>query len=201
MSLSRKLLESLGLEADKVSTIIEAHAETVDSLKSQIEQYKGNAERAESLEKELKATQTELEGLKSTGGDWQKKYEALNTEFEAFKTEQNDRAMKQTKESAYRKLLLDTGISEKRIDSILKVTRLDDIGIGEDGQILDADTIAESIKSEWSDFITTSETSGATTTTPPTNNGLRRFTHEEISQMSPEEINANWDSIKESMKN
>lgn len=53
MSLSRKLLESLGLEADKVSTIIEAHAETVEALKAQIATYKTDAEQKAATEAEL----------------------------------------------------------------------------------------------------------------------------------------------------
>lgn len=200
MSLTRKLLESLGLESDKVSTIIEAHAETVDSLKSQIEKYKGEAESIEGLRKELNSAQTELESLKASGGDWQKKYEAEHADFELYKSEQSQKEMQNTKEKAYRALLKESGVSEKRIDAILKVTNLSEIEIAEDGSIKDADKLSESIKADWADFITTTHTVGADTQTPPANNNLPRFSHEEIAKMTPEEINNNWDAIKQSMK-
>ncbi|MCQ2369260.1 MAG: hypothetical protein MJ007_02150, partial [Paludibacteraceae bacterium] len=88
MSLTRKLLESMSLDSDKVSTIIEAHVETVDSLKAQIDKYKADSEKLTSLQKELATTQTELENIKANGGDWQKKYEKEHSDFEAFKSEQ-----------------------------------------------------------------------------------------------------------------
>lgn len=199
MSLTRKLLESLGLEADKVSTIIEAHAETVDALKGQIETYKADAEKYASADKELNTLQTELETLKATGGDWQSKYEAEHKAYEDYKASVDAKETMNTKVNAFKQLLRDTGVSEKRLDSIVKVTDISKYEL-EDGKIKDADTLAESIKSEWADFITTTETSGANTQTPPANNGSTRFTHEEIAKMSPEEINKNWDTIKLSMK-
>lgn len=200
MSLSRKLLESLGLESDKVSTIIEAHAETVDALKSQIETYKADAEKYEATKKELNTAQIELESLKSTGGDWQSKYEAEHNAFEEFKNTQNAKDIRMQKESAYRQLLKESGISDKRLDSIMKVTDLDAIEL-EDGKIKDAEALGEAIKSEWSDFIVNEGTVGAKTDKPPVNNPITQFSHEDIAKMSADEINANWESIKESMKN
>lgn len=200
MSLSRRLLESMGLDADKISTIIEAHAETVDSLKEQISTYKEKAEKYDTASSELGKAKTELEGLKASGGDWQSKYEAISKEYEAFKAEQSEKETKMQKESAYRALLKETGISEKRLDSILRLTDLSSIEI-EDGKIKDSDKVAESIKSEWADFITSASVQIPSTQTPPANDPLKKYSHEEIAKMTPEEINANWDSIKESMKN
>lgn len=197
MSLSRKLLESMGLDADKVTTIIEAHAETVDSLKSQISQYKADAEKLDSITQELTDAKKELEGLKAS--DWQTKYEALNSEYESFKTAQADKELKLSKETAYKKLLLDTGVSDKRVDSILKLTDLKDLEL-ENGVFKNADELTESIKTEWGDFITTTNVGGANTSVPPVNDGTPKFTREQIARMSASEINANWESIKDSMK-
>lgn len=49
----------------------------------------------------------------------------------------------------------------------------------EEGKIKDADKLTESIKKEWSDFITVQQTSGAQTQTPPSNTG-GKLTKEEI---------------------
>lgn len=198
MSLTRKLLESLGLEADKVSTIIEAHAETVDALKTQIETFKADSEQLAKTQKELKTAHDELEALKASGGDWQKKYEDEHTAFESFRAEADAKDLLAKKGDAYRKLLKDAGVSEKRIDSIMKLTDLSAIEMQDDG-LKDVEALTEAIKSEWSDFITTTSTSGAKTTTPPAN-VHKTFSHEDIANMTVDEINANWEAISQSMK-
>lgn len=200
MSLSRKLLESLGIESDKISTIIEAHAETVDGLKEQIATYKGDAEKYKGASAELEAVKAELEGLKAEGGDWKSKFDKVNSDFEEYKSQQSAKELMETKKSAYRKLLKDSGVSEKRIDTVMKVTDFSDLELEESGEIKGASNLAESIKAEWADFIVDTSKSGAKVDTPPDNNPQTKYTHEEIAKMSADEINANWDSIKNSMK-
>ena len=91
MALTRKFLSALGIEADKVDEIINAHTETVDALKEQRDSYKADAEK-------LTAVQTELDKLKEeaakNGGDsYEVKYNALKEDFEKFK---QDAANKET---------------------------------------------------------------------------------------------------------
>lgn len=170
MSLTRKLLESMSLDSDKVSTIIEAHVETVDSLKAQIDKYKADAEKLTSVEKELATTQTELENIKANGGDWQKKYEKEHTDFEAYKTAQLEKETLATKSEAYKKLLKDNGVSDKVIDKVLKMTDIKALEYENDA-FKDADKLTAQIKEEWADFITETDTKGASTKTPPDGNG------------------------------
>ena len=40
MGLSRKMLEAMGIENDKIESIIEAHSETVPALKAERDPYK-----------------------------------------------------------------------------------------------------------------------------------------------------------------
>lgn len=199
MSLSRKLLESLGLESDKVSTIIEAHAETVDGLKKEIEKYKASNEALESTTKELEAVKSELATLKADGGDWQKKYEQEKADFEAYKNDREAKDTLEAKKSAYESLLKETGVSEKSISKIIKLTDFSELELDEEGKLKDIDKAQESIKSEWGEFIKQNSTQGANTTVPPVNNATT-FTAEEIAKMTPDEINKNWDAIKTSMK-
>lgn len=185
MSLTRKLLESLGLESDKVSTIIDAHSETVDALKSQINDYKEDASTLKDVKKELEITKKELETLKG-GEDWKAKYEKEHSDFEKYKSDQLEKDTKAEKESAYKALLREAGVSEKRIDSIIKISDLKDLEI-KDGKFIDSDKLSKSIKEEWKDFITTQQTAGASTTNPPENSG---------GKMTKEEILAIKDSAK-----
>ena len=163
MALTRKLLKGMGLTEEQVDTIIEAHTETTDGLKKDIEKYKGDAEK-------LPGVQKELDDLKAAGdGGYKEPYEKEKKAFEDFKTAQTAKETRQAKENAYRELLKAAGVSEKRIPAILKVTDLN--GIEMDGdKIKDADKHTQTVKTEWAEFVESSNTTGANTNTPPTNN-------------------------------
>ena len=94
----------------------------------------------------------------------------VKKEFGDYKREQMQKETKSAKESAYRELLKSVGISEKRIDSVLKVTDLSSVEL-EDGKIKNADDLKKSIKEEWADFVVTTKQKGADTKDPPANNG------------------------------
>ena len=163
MALTRKLLKGMGLTEEQVDTIIEAHTETTDGLKKDIEKYKGDAQK-------LPGVQKELDDLKAAGdGGYKEKYEKEHKAFEDFKMAQTAKETRQAKENAYRELLKAAGVSEKRIPAILKVTDLNAIEMDGD-KIKDADKHTQTVKTEWADFVEKSNTTGANTTTPPANN-------------------------------
>ena len=61
MAFTRKFLSALGIEADKVDQIIDAHTEVTDALKSERDKYKADAEKLtapnrDSIVKMLKTT-------------------------------------------------------------------------------------------------------------------------------------------------
>lgn len=193
MSLTRKFLSAFGIEEDKVDEIIKAHTETVDALKEQRDAYKADAEK-------LPAVQKELDDLKAAAekGDkdpYKVKYEALKEDFDKFKSEQKEKETHAKKESAYRALLEETGISEKRIASVLKVSDVDAIEFAEDGKVKDADTLKASIKEEWEDFIVTKDTQGAPTATPPAGSGKTYKSKDEI--MAIKDVKERQDAIAE----
>ena len=163
MALTRKFLKGMGLSDEVVDSIIESHAETVDGLKAEISKYKGDAEK-------LPGVQKELNDLKAAGdGGYKEKYEKEHADFEKYKADQTAKETRKAKENAYREFLKYVGVSEKRIPSILKVTDLDKLEM--DGEkFKDADKLTESVKTEWADFIETSNTNGANTQNPPANN-------------------------------
>lgn len=175
MSLTRKMLKAMGIEEEKIDQIIEAHTETVDGFKDKLNDYKDKAEKYDGVKKEL-------DDLKDGDNDWQKKYEKEHSDFEAYKTDITAKETKRTKEHAYRELLRGAGVSEKRLDAILKVTNLDSVELDKDGKIKDADKHTETVKTEWADFVETTSTQGAETATPPTNNGGTKMTKAEIYQ-------------------
>lgn len=173
MSLTRKMLKAMGIEEEKIDQIIEAHTETVDGFKDKLNDYKDKAEKYDTVKKEL-------DELKDGDNDWQKKYEKEHSDFEAYKTDVTAKEIKRTKEHAVREFLKGVGVSEKRLDAVLKVTNLDDFELDKDGKIKDADKHTETVKKEWADFIETTTTLGASTATPPVNNGGTKMTKADI---------------------
>ena len=161
MALTRKSLKAMGLTDEQVDSIIEMHTETVDGLKEDIKKYKGDAEK-------LPGVQKQLDDLKAKGDDgWKDKHDTVKKEFDDYKAEQTKKEPREAKEKAFRAILAEVKVSEKRVDSILKVTDFDSIELGEDGKIKDADKHKENAKKEWADFIVKTNTNPAKTDNPP----------------------------------
>ena len=193
MSLTRKMLKAMGIEEEKIDQIIEAHSETVDSLKADRDSYKEDAEK-------LKDVQKELDDLKAKGDDgWKEKHDRLKEEFDQYKNDVQEKETKAAKEAAYRAILKDANLSEKGIEKAIKYAEWDKIELGEDGKLKGANDHIKAVREEWSEYVTTTTTTGAKTSTPPANNPAKNYTTAEIKNMSAAEINANWDSIKASL--
>ena len=165
MSLTRKMLKAMGIEEEKIDQIIEAHSETVDSLKADRDSYKEDAEK-------LKDVQKELDDLKAKGDDgWKEKHDALKAEFDQYKNDVQAKETKAAKEAAYRAILKDANLSEKGIEKAVKYAEWDKIELGEDGKLKDANDHIKAVREEWAEYVTTTTTTGAKTSTPPANNG------------------------------
>lgn len=169
MALTRKMLQAMDIPAEKIDEIISAHTETVNAIKVERDELKADADKLPGVEKELEKANKELEKFKSD--DWENKYNTLKGEYDSYKTDTETKAVKAAKEAAYKQLLIDSGVSDKRVASILKVSDLDSIELDADGKIKDAEKRSESIKSEWADFIVTETKKGADVSKPPANNG------------------------------
>ncbi len=171
MALTRKMLAAMDIPAEKIDEIISAHTETVNAIKEERDNLKADVDRLDTVEKDLEKAQKRLEEYES--GDWENKYNNLKGEYDTYKTDVETKATKAAKESAYKQLLIDAGISDKRIATIMKVsgTTLDGLKLDKDGKIENAEKLSESVKEEWADFIVTEGKKGADVTDPPANNG------------------------------
>lgn len=175
MALTRRFLSALDIDSEKIDEIINAHVETVDGLKEERDALKKEAEANADAAKKLPEIQKELEELKSQGnGIFETKYnemkeehDKIKAEFEKYKSDVQASEVKRSKESAYRDLLRESKISDKRIDKILKVSDLDSLEIDKDGKLKDIENLKKSIKDDWGDFIVDDHQAGARTATPP----------------------------------
>ena len=181
MSLTRKFLSALSIEDDKVDEIINAHTETVNALKEQRDAYKADAEKLPGVQKELDDMKAAAE--KSGKDAYKVKYEALKEEFEEYKDQQKQKEVHARKEDAYRELLKEAGVSEKRINAVLKVSDIDAIAFDDEGKIQDAAELKKSIGEEWADFIVHEKTEGQKTATPPAGSGKVYKTKDEIMEI------------------
>ena len=168
LALTRRSLKAMGIDEEKIDEIIAMHTETTSGLKEEAAKYKEDAEKLTQTAKDLEKAQEDLEAEKKSG--WKEKYDSLKTEYENYKTEQANKEAHSAKEAAYRELLKEAGVSEKRIAAILKISDIDGIELDDAGAVKDSGKLTESIKSEWADFIVSQETKGAETANPPANN-------------------------------
>ena len=183
MSLTRKALVAMGIEAEKIDQIVEMHLETVDPIKAERDAAKEEAKRYKADSDKLAEVSRELDDLKAKANQpdaYKDKYTALKQEYEAYKGEITAKETKAAKTKAYRAMLTDIGVSEKRLDSVMKVADLNSIELDENGAIKDVENLKASAKDEWSDFIESTGTKGADTPKPPTNVGGNKMSKQEI---------------------
>ena len=155
--------------------LIALHLGVVDPLKDDVARYKADADK-------LLDVQRELDDLKAAGNDdYKQKYEDEHTALENLKQSIADEKALAEKSSLYRLLLQESGIDPKRIDAVLRVSDLAKVEV-KDGSIVDSKALAESIKTEWADFVVKPGAKGDKPDTPPADGG--EMTKEAFDTMS-----------------
>ena len=179
MPLTRKFLSALGIDGDKVDEIINQHQATLEDIKRERDTYKDKAESVDDIQKKLDDATKKLKTYEDSGDNsWEEKYNAEKTAREKAENDLKDykatveaeKAL-ESKKSVYKDFLKEAGISEKRLDAILKVTDLSKVELDKDNKIKNADDLKKSVQEEWKDFIVTQEEQGANVGNPPANNG------------------------------
>lgn len=160
------MLKAMGIEDEKIDQIIDEHAESVNALKPQRDEFKEAADKADGYKKELDALKAKGEGA----DEYEEKYKAAVKNLEDYKARVEGEKAAAEKRGLYRELLKSAGVDPKRIDTVLKVSDLSGVTV-KDGAIEGADDLTESIKSDWSDFIAVKTTQGATVPNPPKSTG------------------------------
>jgi len=163
MAVTRKLLEGLKLTEEQINAILDAHLETVNGLKEQIEKYRKDAEALPGVQAELK----EAKEAAKNSGDAAK----IQKAFDEYKAEVEAKEAKAAKESALRKIAKDAGLTEAGIAKAVKYADYNGLELDEKGELKDAKAIIKSLKEEWPEHIAKETKSGAETSTPPGNKG------------------------------
>lgn len=175
-TLSMQFLSALGIDDDKAQEICARHKEVLTEIKTERDKYKEEAEKLPEIQKQLddfKKKQSEKDGDPSELEKVKKDLADKTAEYEKYKADIEAKETKAKKETAFRKLLKDAGISEKRIDIVVKASpnEIEAIAFDKEGNIKDSDKLTASVKETWSDFVVTQQQGGAQVQNPPAGNG------------------------------
>lgn len=174
MALTRKLLKGMGLTEEQIDSIIDAHTDSLEGLQSKVKSLEAEAVEAKDLKKQL-------EDIKG-GKDWKAEHDKVKKELDDYRAEQQGKELSAKKRAAYKALLEKGNIDPKRIETVLKADRdkIEALELDDKGEAKDADKLSESIKADWSDFVTTTVRKGVNNAKPPKSEGGSAMTKEEI---------------------
>ena len=173
MSLTRKMLEEMGILPEFIEKIIMAHAESLEALKG----YKAEAQELPSLREQLAEAKATLSSL------------------ESYKEKAQSLEIKQ----AYASLLAQAGIAPKRFSPILKLLDTQNLHLSADGSLENQDALLEEIKREWQ-YLDTPTQKGVMVATPPAMLEAPSYTLQQIRAMSAKEISENYQEIVGSLR-
>ena len=171
MGITKKFLQSMEIPDNKIELIFDEYANAIAGITADRDKYKEQADKLASVEKELVKAQAKADELETVSEQLKK----VRAEYADYKAGVDADKVKAVKEKAYRQLLQETGISEKAIDKIIKVTDLSGVEVDDKNNVKDKTEIIKNIKTEWSDFIITQTERGAEVANPPTNTGGSTF--------------------------
>lgn len=176
MALTRRALKAMGLTEEQVDSIVEMHTEVTDDLKTKLKAAQEKADNYDTVKKEL-------DGIKAKGSDdYKQKYDDEHRAFEDFKKSVENEKAFETKKSVFTEIAKKVKVSEKRINSIIRLEKdyIDKLELDKEGKLKsDSEAVEKFIKENYDEYIVTSNKQGANTETPPNNTG-GTMTKEEI---------------------
>lgn len=174
MALTRKFLKSLGLDEDKVDSIIEAHTESTDALKKQRDEAADKIAELESITKERDSLKAQLE----KAGDAAK----VQAEFDAYKDSVAKEKANAGKKSALIAALKSKGVREEFTDLLIDKIDLEQAEM--DGEtVKNADALIAPLQEKHGGLFGKTETLGTPPVAPPSGGGAK-MTKEEIMKIS-----------------
>ena len=155
MSLTRSYLKSLGLDEEKISSVIEAHSETVSALNQRYSELEARYNDAKQSADQLPELQKELETMKKE--DFRTKYESEKSAHEALRESLAKKESRAACEKAVRAYYIGKSIRGDNLTIAMRGTPLDDIKLGEDGTIADTAPLDALVKGDFKPLIQTDQ--------------------------------------------
>ena len=188
MSFKRSDLAALGIEPDKIQTLIDWHSETVRGLQAKIDESKDKSDELARVQAELDKAKKDLETANKAietakNDDYKGKYEAVTKELETLKTETAAKETANIKKTALKDELKKAGYSERATSLILRNGFANDVEISEDGKATNLDAVIKNIQadSDFSSFTPKVTDNSVKLENPPANTGGKKtITKDEI---------------------
>ena len=189
----KAILKRCGVEGELVDTI----ADTINAEIPKEFVSKAQYSKKVNLIDELNTTIADLEAKTGTD-EYKSKYEALEKEYNDFKTGIETEKINTAKSSTLREQLKAEGFNEKMIKLLEKNFDLESIEIEED-KIKGWEDMIKPIREEYADFIAVETQTGNPPATPPANVSGKTYTTEMLKSMSAQEIAQNYDAIRQNL--
>ncbi|MBE5804927.1 MAG: hypothetical protein E7316_10510 [Clostridiales bacterium] len=174
MALTRQLLKDLQLNDESIEQIIAAHISTVDALKA-----------------ERDAAFAELQALRESSGQSAAEVQAA---FDAYRTQVEAHHNTAKALELVRLAMLQAGCNEKAIDLLIQAIDPATLKV-EGGSLKNEAAIIAELRSKYAAFFAQPVRMATPTIQPPIPTG-GALTREDISRMSADEINRNWNAVK-----
>lgn len=183
MSFKRSDLVALGIESDKIQTLIDWHMETVKGLQSEIDKYKDNSDELakvqaelDEVKKNLVSTNEKLTSAEKDRDSYKKKSEDSSTELDKLKNDYAAKELTAKRDSVIKKAAKERKFSDEAI-SILLDSKADYSGrveFDKDGNASNLEDIFKAIAADKPMLIPKTETGTTTIATPPANTGGKK---------------------------
>ena len=160
----------MSLTDEQVQAIMEEHITVTDALKAQRDKFEQDAKTYKAEADKVPELEKTIQGYKD-GDDYKKRFEDEHKAFEDLKAQIAKEAETAKVKTAYRQLLLDEKINEKRIDAVIKLTDFSEMKLDKDGKLENIDTLKENIGKEWGEFKVTTKERKQTVPVSHENNG------------------------------
>lgn len=155
------------IPASAIGTVVTAIKTAVGNEYVDKERYKAKLTEIDAL----KEKQQTAEDNATTAGKWKDKFDSLKKQFDDYKAEVAGKETLAAKKDALAKIAKDAGLSDAGIAKALKYADFGKLELDEKGEMKDRAAVIKGLKDEWPEYITTTVTRGAPTTTPPTSTG------------------------------
>lgn len=181
MAFTRKYLAGIGIEADKIEAIMEAHVEVVEGLKSKIAEAGDSAEEFAKVKAELEQARNDLKTAQATikaaeKEDYKGKYESEKAAHEKLISDIAAKESAAKKETALTAAAKAAKFSDDAIAMILdsKKDYASMIEFDENGAAKNAADIIESIKKERPQFVPKPQEQLHSPANPPADTGGKK---------------------------
>lgn len=206
MPFTRKYLAGIGIEADKIEAIMEAHVEVVEGLKAKIAESGDSAEELARVKAELEKAKNDLKTAQDTikaaeKEDYKGKYETEKAAHEALQSEIAAKESAAKKEAALTAAAKAAKYSDDAIAVILdsKKDYAGRIEFDKDGKATNLDAILGEIATDRPGLVPKATETHHEPATPPANvGGKKSMTWDEIDQIK--DVNERQNAMLQNME-